>query len=256
MRGWFVDDVRLLDQLTVSVTGSELDLVRSDVSGAGRQEFTHVVRGLGGWLYDPTVTVDRRRILRPAGLVERIEVSSRAQAPFDLALHVDLAADLAPMADVRQGLRTEAVAAEPSDAGLAWRRDGRGFAVTLEPMPATREGDRLTWTWAVAPGSTVVVTLTFVAWGEPTFGAGGTPPWSADTSVEAPDRRLSRLVEQSVADLGGLLLRDGDDAFLAAGSPWFLTLFGRDSLWAARLLMPFGTDLADADTVHAGPAPG
>ena len=33
-------------------------------------------------------------------------------------------------------------------------------------------------------------------------------------------------------------MRDGDDAFVAAGSPWFLTLFGRDSLWAARLLMP------------------
>ncbi len=52
------------------------------------------------------------------------------------------------------------------------------------------------------------------------------------------------MVAQSVADLGGLLMRDGDDAFLAAGSPWFLTLFGRDSLWGARLTMPFGTGLA------------
>jgi glycogen debranching enzyme len=47
-------------------------------------------------------------------------------------------------------------------------------------------------------------------------------------------------------DLGGLLLRDGrtPDQFLAAGTPWFLTLFGRDSLWAARMLLPLGTDLA------------
>ena len=39
-------------------------------------------------------------------------------------------------------------------------------------------------------------------------------------------------------------MKDGDDAFVAAGAPWFLTLFGRDSLWVARLLMPYGTDLA------------
>ncbi|MFC4884593.1 hypothetical protein [Streptomyces beijiangensis] len=35
-----------------------------------------------------------------------------------------------------------------------------------------------------------------------------------------------------------------DDQFLAAGAPWFLTLFGGDSLWAARMLLPLGTELA------------
>ena len=79
--------------------------------------------------------------------------------------------------------------------------------------------------------------------GTPAFGPGGTPPWG-DVAVEAPDTRLPRLVRQSLADLGGLLMRDGDDAFVAAGAPWFLTLFGRDSLWVARLLMPYSTDLA------------
>ena len=47
--------------------------------------------------------------------------------------------------------------------------------------------------------------------------------------------------------LKGLLLADPDqprDAFLAAGSPWYLTLFGRDSIWSARMMLPFGTDLA------------
>ena len=62
--------------------------------------------------------------------------------------------------------------------------------------------------------------------------------------LTSADPRLGRLWEQSLADLQGLLLREGDDRFLAAGSPWFLTLFGRDSLWAARLLLPLGTDLA------------
>ena len=64
----------------------------------------------------------------------------------------------------------------------------------------------------------------------------------------ADDRRLARLA-------GALARRPRvaapaadrpapDDTFLAAGVPWYLTLFGRDSLWAARMLLPLGTDLA------------
>jgi glycogen debranching enzyme len=33
--------------------------------------------------------------------------------------------------------------------------------------------------------------------------------------------------------------------FIAAGAPWFLTLFGRDSIWAARMLLPLGTTVAE-----------
>jgi glycogen debranching enzyme len=65
--------------------------------------------------------------------------------------------------------------------------------------------------------------------------------------AQATDRRLDLVVEHAFADLTELVLADPDspaDAFAAAGTPWYLTLFGRDSLWAARLTLPFGTDLA------------
>ena len=243
VRGWFVDDVRLVDELTVSVEGSGLDLVRAEIRGADRQEFTYTAREIGGWLHDPQVTLDRRRRLTPAGLVEEFEVASRAQEAFDLVLHVDLVADLAPMADVRQGMATTPVPAERTEHGLVWHHDGHGFVARLLPAPSAVEGDRLTWTTSVAPGTTYTVRVVLDAEGTPAFGPGGTPPWG-DVTVEAPDTRLPRLVAQSLADLGGLLMRDGDDAFVAAGAPWFLTQFGRDSLWVARLLMPCSTDLA------------
>ena len=42
-----------------------------------------------------------------------------------------------------------------------------------------------------------------------------------------------------------MALPDGPtEVFLAAGAPWYLTLFGRDSIWAARMLLPIGTELA------------
>ncbi|HTT88296.1 MAG TPA: glycogen debranching N-terminal domain-containing protein [Acidimicrobiales bacterium] len=65
--------------------------------------------------------------------------------------------------------------------------------------------------------------------------------------VDAVDPRLKRFVDLSLGDLEGLRMAapaDPADAFLAAGAPWYLTLFGRDSIWAARLLLPLGTELA------------
>jgi glycogen debranching enzyme len=76
--------------------------------------------------------------------------------------------------------------------------------------------------------------------------APGAVHWQTPRLTSA-DRRLDQLVARSVGDLERLLLTDPDhpgDTFLAAGAPWFLTLFGRDSLWAARMLLPLGTDLA------------
>jgi glycogen debranching enzyme len=69
----------------------------------------------------------------------------------------------------------------------------------------------------------------------------------AAPAVRAHDRRLERLVARSVDDLAALRLTtaiDDGDTFLGAGVPWYLTLFGRDSLWAARMMLPLGTELA------------
>ena len=65
--------------------------------------------------------------------------------------------------------------------------------------------------------------------------------------LEESDQRLARLLSLSLADLAHLrMVTPGgpSDVFLAAGAPWYLTLFGRDSIWAGRLLLPLGGDLA------------
>ncbi len=76
----------------------------------------------------------------------------------------------------------------------------------------------MTWSATVAPGESFTVRLTFAADGTPALGPGGPAPWGG-VAVDAPDVRLPRLVRQSLADLGGLLMKDGDDAFVAAGAP-------------------------------------
>jgi glycogen debranching enzyme len=65
--------------------------------------------------------------------------------------------------------------------------------------------------------------------------------------VRCSDHRFARLVERSLNDLRALQMVDPEapsDRFCAAGSPWYLTLFGRDSLWAAFMAAPVDLDLA------------
>ena len=76
-------------------------------------------------------------------------------------------------------------------------------------------------------------------------------PGNLDRFVAAPQQLVPGTLMASVgitreADRQALL------AFLAAGAPWFFTLFGRDSIWAARFLLPLGTGIA-VDSVTTVP---
>ena len=67
------------------------------------------------------------------------------------------------------------------------------------------------------------------------------------TTVDCSDGRLRRLVDRSLRDLASLDQRDPEapaDRYAAAGSPWFLTLFGRDAIWTAFMALPFDPELA------------
>ncbi|MGQ0669187.1 MAG: amylo-alpha-1,6-glucosidase, partial [Actinomycetota bacterium] len=58
---------------------------------------------------------------------------------------------------------------------------------------------------------------------------------------------LNHLYRQSVDDLTALLMNDPDgegDLVVAAGLPWFMTLFGRDAILTALMVLPFDRDLA------------
>src|SRR5207237_329569 len=66
-------------------------------------------------------------------------------------------------------------------------------------------------------------------------------------AVQTPDTRLTRLLEASSEDLGVLRIFDPDHpdrAVVAAGAPWFMTLFGRDSLLTSWMLLPLDASLA------------
>jgi hypothetical protein len=128
---------------------------------------------------------------------------------------------------------------ELRDGGEA--RDGGGTVRLCWRVELAGPGERvLRWRLVVRDRAAVVVGPGGVA------GPGGAPEWSRP-EVTADDRRLPALLDRALDDLAGLRLATADapgEVFLAAGVPWYLTLFGRDSLWAARMLLPLGTALA------------
>ena len=52
---------------------------------------------------------------------------------------------------------------------------------------------------------------------------------------------MTQILRRTESDLGSLLIHDDTDdgpPFVAAGAPWFMTLFGRDSLLTAWMALP------------------
>ena len=256
--GVYLADRRVLSRLVVGVDGREPATVGGQSLDTATARFVGVVRHLGDPGPDPTVFVERARTISPRGLRETIRLVSRAREPLTCTVNVELDADLADIAEVKSGRPTATPPCRPDLDGAGTVRwpvaDGIAVIATLSPEPdetRTAPPSQVLAGWDVAlPArgrweATVEVTAT--APGAPPAAAPPTRELWRAPAVSAGDHRLPALVDRSVADLSGLLAADpvaDDDHYLTAGAPWYLTLFGRDSLWAARMALPLGTDLA------------
>ncbi|WP_328345216.1 glycogen debranching N-terminal domain-containing protein [Streptomyces violaceus] len=227
--------------------------VMNAADGPGRSRFVGLAQALGDAVPDPTVRVDRQRVVNPGLLTEQLTVRSTATTPVRLAVRVEVAGDLMPLEHAKAGLAPRSPAGPASelssDSGMLSWGDGT-VAVAVSAPGATPDAERstLTWTLTVEPGESVDLHLAVeISETDAVVTAADPRPTWQRPEVTADDRRLPALVAQSLDDLQSLrmaMAASPGDTFLAAGVPWFFTLFGRDSLWAARMLLPLGTDLA------------
>jgi glycogen debranching enzyme len=275
--GVFVADVRALSTAVLSVgvsnAGEPVDVLDEPEAvvmaplGADAAEFVSVLRPPLHPVPDPAVWLRRRRLAEPLGCAETITVTSVLDAEVEFVARIRLATDLAGIWAVRAG---HPVPHRP------WRVAAGGAAVVDAPVtvgvtpvePAGADaavrpevglledgaGIQLTWATRVPPRSAV----SFGWWVRSVDRGAVVAPAGAVAALVAPrvsadDRRLAPLVATAVADLDALRMTavgSPDEVFIAAGSPWYLTLFGRDALWAARMLLPLGTEIA-AGTLRA-----
>ncbi|ANS79125.1 amylo-alpha-1,6-glucosidase [Serinicoccus hydrothermalis] len=252
--GWFLDDQRVLSLLELRVAGEGPVPVAASSAGA-RTELLGVARALAGPTPDPLVQVHRRRLLRDAELVEEIEFVSRAEDELHLDVELDCGGDGAALARVKGGLADDdrLLVAEPDGPGASWADERHRTTLSAQPTPTAVEpvdggGVRLRWGLSLpAQGRTTLrVLLAAERLARTTFDS---RPGRCDLSAVRLDAgpRWELATGTNLADLRHLAQIDPEhpeDSFIAAGSPWYLTLFGRDAVWAARLLLPFAPDLA------------
>jgi glycogen debranching enzyme len=255
VHGAFRHDCRVVSELVVDLDGREPVPVGTDQPAANLARFVAVVRHLGDPGADPTVRIERERRATGDGLEERLVLANASRQTVSATVRVRAAVDFVAMDAVKRGAGTApaaAVSVGPETATWTGPHARTLLRVSGQPELAVDQDQRLGVAWRVdvparsSWAATLTVTATSLdADAAHTFPPSAGPGWRPVT-VTGP-RELVRLVERGVADLAALTLADPqapEDAFAAAGSPWYLTLFGRDSLWSARFALPLGTDLA------------
>ncbi|MEZ0067032.1 glycogen debranching enzyme [Streptacidiphilus sp. MAP12-20] len=267
--GFFDRDRRLVARLLLTVDEREPEAVGAYPQGPDRMRFVSVLRYADDpTSHDPSILVER---IREARGVERLRIRNLGQRPRRVQIMVEAATDLAGVEEVRKAAATLPAPATAGASWLSWERETDGLRLTARLSADTEgqdppsisdgpEGGCLSWPTVLLPAGGQWQTVLRIS--------GGTtpaprdhpdrpstpPPWT-EPALDG-DRRLAALVRRGLADLDALRLADPlgrsvdargevhEDQFVAAGCPWYLTLFGRDSIWAARMLLPLGTRLA------------
>jgi len=252
IHGLYFSDVRIVSAQSITVASEPLEHIATVPRGADATTFVSLVRQLDDPTPDPGVRADHTRTATSTGIRERLELTSRLPHELSAEVRVSFAADATGMDTVKSGVHARERPAVTLDGdGATW--SGGDVSVALRAAGASVSSDALAWSVTVPARGSVAVEWSYEAEDALAVvrGAPGAAPWSTPT-VTAGDDRITRWTARAVADLDALRLvtvREPDLQFLAAGAPWFFTLFGRDSLWAARFMLPLGTQLA-GDTLH------
>jgi len=276
-QGLFVRDTRLISRLELSINGH----VPEPLAPQSREPFacTFLSRmpPMPG-LADSTMLVARRRALND-GMHEEITLRNMSTEPLPVSLRIGIGADFADVFEVKEGrvhgdsAGVDGMTVEVDEDSIKLSRQV-GSALRGAKISGVRHADaelevsasQLTW-HAVVPAHGAWTTalqvmpslngrdLTeFRSAHAPHDGArpGGPEQRLADWRTQTPlvrasDARLAAVFAASTEDLGSLRIFDpehADRAVIAAGAPWFMTIFGRDSLLTSWMVLPLDPSLA------------
>jgi glycogen debranching enzyme len=250
-------DVRVLSHLAVTVNGEPGEHLATTLQDANRAQFTFLlpIVGVDALTADPQLRLDQFRRIEPGQLTETLMISSRLGCAIDVAVDVELSCDFARLNVIKMGQPTRARAIpKPSGDHLAWV-DG-DIAVSLDAEGAglklSEDRCRLTLQWHLTVPAHGEVSVRWELGMQDTreIVLPAALPISVPNLASTSDRvdhRLWPWLTSSVEDLRALWMATRDapqDGFFAAGAPWYFALFGRDSIWTARMLLPLSTDPA------------
>lgn len=251
--GLFYRDARILSAWSLRLDGVPAQPL-SVHSEADRARFVSRRRPPAGRADSILLVVRNRGV--DAGLREQITLTNVGREPTTVILTLHFDADFADLFSVKEGRATSGgtvSALSPVDAVLRSAQEPqRGVRVTASGDPVVSAGV-LTWRVVVPArgrwtADVVVQPVLGNTWVEPVT----RPPmlvrrWSrTNTAVTVTDPTVAAVLRRSEQDLEALRMVDPESGrvYLAAGAPWFMTLFGRDSLLTAWMALPLDVGLA------------
>jgi glycogen debranching enzyme len=262
-QGLFFRDTRILSQWRLRVNGEAPQVLAVVPDEPYRRTFVSRVASTG-----PTsdLLLERVRFVGE-GMREDIRLRNLSGAPVAATVFLEVGADFADLFAVKESRvvpRGEVSTSCEEDTLSIGFRDGeqrRGVRVHAEGAHAGR--DRLEFAVGIPSRGewrTSILVNPSIDGEEitPTFPVGlsleEAPParrlraWREGSPyVETDNHQLRRTLTQSLEDLGGLRIFDPDhpeSVAVAAGAPWFMALFGRDSLFSSYMALPLDQTLA------------
>jgi len=260
--GLYMLDTRVLSRLIAFLDGHPVEPLST--ASDGPFAATCIGRGIPDPGEADAPLAVFRRIAVGNGLHEEVEVRNYGPHIRRATIGLSATADFADLFDVKGGRPTPAgdVTVSGTSAALRLADRHRRWTTTLafEPPADRVEEGRAEWDVEIPPGEMrkVCVLVSLTVDGEeivPTHRCGepvatAVPAtrlatWQESTpDVDADDPVVVAAVRQATADLGALRIVDPahpDRDIVAAGAPWFMTIFGRDSIiasWMALLVDP------------------
>ena len=257
--GFFVADTRVLSRLEVRLGGKRLEALATggaDHHGAGT--FYLANPRLPG-VPPSAIAIFRERRVSDS-LEERIRLVSYVTKPLELELTINAATDFADIFEVRgrrQLRRTITTRHRPRGVRFSYEHRGYRRVCRVEADRPVSAGDgRLSIPVKLERGQPWEVTLRVST--EQTHRSRVKPPppprpldpdrvrdwYSRLPSLTTDDHRLRRAWHRATRDLASLLLTGPAGNFIpAAGLPWFLAIFGRDSAITAMQSLLLGWEV-------------
>ena len=254
IHGYFFSDTRLVASVRVRVGAEAGEPIATVPHGPDSITFVSLQRHLDDTMPDPRVRLLHTRTATTTGVTDTIVLASDLREPIETFVEVTLTPDLSNMDHIKSGLSP--LPSPPltvTGDQATWANDSLNVNLGVTAGPATvveLPTGELLLRWPVRVPARGEVRVGWQIEAADTRavvrGVTGAPSWSVP-EVHSADDRLGRWVEAALGDLDALRLTTTahpEEVFLAAGAPWFFTLFGRDSIWAARMMLPLGTELA------------
>lgn len=254
VHGIFHGDVRHIREVALRYEHHRPEWISLSSQGASSATFGGLLRMVDDRAPDPKVRVLRERLVGAGRVQERISIVSHVPHDVRTTLRLRLVPEFAPLQEVKAGLgfpRPWRVTHGDDDTTLTVTGPQGAFTLSASGarVQVSEEAVTLEWELLIGAGARSEVSWSTQLHDATLVVRGATQPlgWQSVPAEPNQDFRLHRWLDTARADLDALRLSLPEhpaDEFYAAGAPWFLTLFGRDSLWAALLTLPVDRRIA------------